>query len=123
RAVKVEDQRKEFINDCLEGKWSMAELCRRHEISTKNGYKWLNRYKKEGIDGLKDKSRAPHKQALKTSEGIGEEVLKIRYKYPTWGPKKVLAYLKKQEANICWPSTTTMRKLFDKHGLTIERKL
>lgn len=123
RNVKVEKQRQDFINACLEGKLSMAELCRIYDISPKNGYKWLNRYKAEGPDGLKDRSRAPHKQALKTSNESIQEILKVRLKYPSWGPKKVLAYLQNHYPDTPWPSTTTIGSLFDKNGLTIPRKL
>jgi putative transposase len=123
RNVKVEAQRLDFVNACLEGKLSMAELCRLYDISLKNGYKWLNRYKAEGPDGLKDRSRAPHKQALKICDEIVQEVLNIRFKYPSWGPKKVLAYLQNHQPDTPWPSTTTIGNLFDKNGLTIQRKL
>lgn len=123
RNIKVEDQRQDFIKACLDGKLTMAELCRIYDISRKNGYKWLNRYKAEGLIGLKDRSRAPYNQILKTNDEIIQEILKIRIKYPTWGPKKVLAYLKYNQPDTPWPSTTTIGNLFDRNGLTITRKL
>jgi transposase InsO family protein len=107
---------------CQEGKLTMAELCRLHEISRKNGYKWLNRYISEGINGLKDKSRAPHHQARKIDDQIAMQILSIRHKYPTWGPKKVLAYLNIHFPSVDWPSTSTIGHLFDINGLTIPRK-
>jgi putative transposase len=121
--VKVEDQRKQFIEACLEGQLTIAELCRRYEISPKSGYKWLRRYESEGISGLQDRSRAPLRQALKTPDEITQEVLKIRYRFPTWGPKKVLGYLKLHHPDTPWPATTTIGNLFDKNGLTVPRKL
>ena len=54
------DERLQFITECKCGEWSMAEVCRRFEISRITGYKWLKRYEEEGLDGLKDRSHAPH---------------------------------------------------------------
>ncbi|NJD17664.1 MAG: helix-turn-helix domain-containing protein, partial [Gemmatimonadetes bacterium] len=33
-------ERKRFILEWLEGVLSIAELCRRHDVSRKTGYKW-----------------------------------------------------------------------------------
>ncbi len=49
RAVIEEWQRREE---------SLAELCRRYEISRQTGYKWLERYQLEGKSGLEERSRA-----------------------------------------------------------------
>ncbi|WP_230469576.1 helix-turn-helix domain-containing protein [Gibbsiella quercinecans] len=37
-------QRLQFVTACLKGDTSVAELCRRFNISRKTGYKWLSRY-------------------------------------------------------------------------------
>lgn len=118
---KVEDQRKKFIAACLEGNFTMAELCRMYEISRKSGYKWLNRYKDKGLDGLKDRSRAPHHQTLKLSDNIISEIFKVKYMHP-WGPKKVLGHLKRAQPDVSWPSITAVRNLFDRNGLTTKQK-
>lgn len=123
RSVKVEEQRLEFVKACLEGELTVAELCRMYDISRKNGYKWIKRYNDEGPDGLNDRSRAPHSQALKVNDQIEKAILNVRFKFPTWGPKKIFAYLQTHYPDIHWPSTTTIGNLFDKNGLTIPRKL
>ncbi|AOP34745.1 hypothetical protein A0128_13320 [Leptospira tipperaryensis] len=38
----------------------MTSLCETFGISRKKGYKWLDRYRKEGPNGLLEKSRTPH---------------------------------------------------------------
>jgi|ERR1700761_3470587 len=121
--IDVELEREKFVIACLEGKLSIAELCRLYNISPKNGYKWINRYKVEGFKGLANRSRAPYKQALKTKDEIIQRILEVRFQYPTWGPKKVLAFLKNQDPYISWPSTTTIGNLFNANGLTIPRKI
>ncbi|WP_230472667.1 helix-turn-helix domain-containing protein, partial [Gibbsiella quercinecans] len=37
-------QRLQFVTACLKGDTSVAELCRRFNISRKTGYKWLSRF-------------------------------------------------------------------------------
>jgi len=52
-------ERKRFIMEWLSGDFAVAELCRRHEISRKTGYKWIARYEREGPEGLEDRSKRP----------------------------------------------------------------
>lgn len=119
---KVEDLRKEFINEYFEDKETMSELCRLYGISRQKGYKWINRFKDGGIEALKNKSRAPLKQARETDPQIVHDILEVRIQYRTWGPKKVLALLKRNRPDVDWPSTTTIGNIFDKNGLTVPRK-
>ena len=46
----------------------VSELCREYGISRETGYKWLNRFKREGYDGLEERSRAPHSSPLMKAE-------------------------------------------------------
>jgi len=42
------EQRERFIRDQQNGLYTMTELCDRHNISRKTGYKWLDRLTPEG---------------------------------------------------------------------------
>ncbi|WP_230469519.1 helix-turn-helix domain-containing protein [Gibbsiella quercinecans] len=42
-------QRLQFVTACLKGDTSVAELCRRFNISRKTGYKWLSRFSSESL--------------------------------------------------------------------------
>jgi putative transposase len=120
--IKVEEQRKLFIEDCLSGNLSLANICRKYQISRDTGYKWLKRFEIEGQEGLKDKSRAPLIQSAATNPHIENQIVALRLQYPTWGPKKVRAFLERNYPKIIWPSTTTIGNILDKHGLTVARK-
>lgn len=65
--ITAVDLRTEFVelNRC--GTLSFSELCRRYGISRKTGYKWLNRYAEQGVEGLQDRSRRPARHRLKSS--------------------------------------------------------
>lgn len=66
RVTKVEEQRKEFITKASLGEATITELCKEYQISRKTGYKWIDRYKQYGDEGLIDKSRRPLTQAGRT---------------------------------------------------------
>jgi putative transposase len=63
---KALDEKKRFIAQWERQTESLAELCRRYDISRQTGYKWLERYEQEGEAGLEEHSRAPlnHPQAM-----------------------------------------------------------
>ena len=51
------DQRTQFIADYLRGTLSVTELCGQFGISRKTGYKFIDRYLRQGPAGLEEKSR------------------------------------------------------------------
>ena len=51
-------ERIKFIEDWLSRKYSMTELCKKHEVSRKTGYKTIKRFKEGGVPALYDQSRA-----------------------------------------------------------------
>jgi transposase len=51
--------------------------------------KWIKRYNKEGLTGLKDKSRAPHHIPHKTPKEIEQRVIELRKTHPAWGPERL----------------------------------
>ena len=64
--VCVQEQRVRFIHEWQKQEDSMAELCRRYGISRRVGYKWLGRYKQDGIEGLQNRSREPKRHPNQT---------------------------------------------------------
>src|SRR5579863_764502 len=48
--------------------------------------KWWRRYQQLGPSGLQEHSRAPHRQARKTPQGLAETILALRRRLPPlWG--------------------------------------
>ena len=68
KETNVTEERMKFIATWKTGGWQMTDLCREFGISRKTGYKIIERYEKEGIDGLKDRSRAPKNHPNATRE-------------------------------------------------------
>lgn len=92
-------------------------------MSRKTGYKWLERYRRDGIAGLGERSRAPHTHPQLVTAAIAERCLAVRRTHPTWGPVKVRAWLARDDPATVWPAASTIGGLFDREGLTVTRKL
>jgi putative transposase len=117
------DERMRFVMAIEAQEEPMAAACRRFGVSRKTGYKWLERYREAGIEGLVERSRAPlhHPQAM--AEEIAECCLDARRAYPTWGPVKVRAWLERRAPEMPWPAASTIGTLLDRAGLTVKRRV
>ncbi|MFZ5890147.1 MAG: helix-turn-helix domain-containing protein [Myxococcota bacterium] len=69
-----------FIAALLAGSENLTELCERFGIGRKQGYKWRERYESGGLEGLKDRSRAPHTHPHAVPEGTAELIVQARRK-------------------------------------------
>jgi len=116
------DERGLFISEFLKDEASVTELCRRYGISRKTGYKWIARYEAEGFVGLADRNHAAHCCPHRLSVGQTKQILEVRIAHPTWGPRKVRAWLMDRRAAQSWPAASTIGDLFTAEGLTVPRK-
>lgn len=116
------DQRARFIFDLEACRYSMTELCQRYAISRKTGYKWAQRYVEEGLEGLRDRSRAPHRSPYRTSEPVRQALIQCRQAHPTWGPKKLVRVLARREPSWSWPAPSTAGEILRQAGLVPRRR-
>ena len=110
----------EFIEKALRPGARMSTLCREYGISRETGYKWLNRYKKEGADGLEERSRRPKSSPLATEEDLVLAVLELRDAYPRRGPKKLFVQLQRKFKNQT-PSVATIARVLRRFGKVRQR--
>lgn len=116
------EERMKFVVYYLEQEYSMSALCREFGISRKTGYKIIRRYFIEGIAGLRDRSRARHHHPNAISESIGHAIVAARDSHPTWGPKKLRAWLDRHNHSVNWPSVSTIGEILRRRGLTVPRR-
>lgn len=57
---------------------SVSELCREFGVSRPTGYRWINRYKESGPEGLLNLSSKPHSCSHATPETIENAILAMR---------------------------------------------
>ena len=68
----------EFVEKASRPGARVSELWLMMQISRECGYKWLNRFKREGYDGLEERTRAPHSSPLMKAEELVQAVLAAR---------------------------------------------
>jgi len=109
--------RETFIQDWKSGVLSFTEVCRRHQISRKTGYKWLSRYQQGGVSGLCDESRKPARSPGRVQEEMELMVVALRKEHPCWGGRKIRAALLRAGVEGKVPSASTMSGIFRRHDL------
>jgi transposase InsO family protein len=116
RKVSVMDQRREFVMFATVEGANIRELCRRFGISPTVGYKWLRRYRDEGLAGLVDRSRRPKRSPRQTLAAIEGKVLEVRARSNNvWGGRKIKRALRDRgEAEI--PAASTITEILRRHG-------
>ena len=117
--VNKVEQRKQFILRLLKGE-RMTDLCQEYEISRKTGYKFLERFKGFGFEGLDDFSRRPHRFPNKTDAFIEGLIVEFKKKHIKWGPKKLKVLLEDKYSNIHFPTVSTIGMILSNNGL-VER--
>ncbi|MEV8327672.1 helix-turn-helix domain-containing protein [Kitasatospora sp. NPDC056731] len=73
---------------------NVSLTCRYYGISRNCFYKWQRRYQEEGLEGLRDRSSAPHHCPHATDADIVNKIVYLRQNYH-FGPMKIRMYLKR----------------------------
>ena len=106
----------------LDGLYSAAELAERFSVSRKTAYKWIERYHEGGTGALADRSHAAHSQPHQTPPEVEAALVACREAHPSWGPKKLLAYLARRHPELALPACSTAGAILKRHGLTQPRR-
>lgn len=120
--TSLESEQVRFIRRWQSGEESFVELCRHFGISRKTGYKRVDRFRYCGWEGLGDRSRAPLVRPSAIPRAVAERVVAARRERPTWGPKKLVAWLRAAEPAVRWPAPSTAGEILDRAGLVRRRK-
>lgn len=115
------DQRIQFTNDYMTGDFNKRELCDAYGISRPTGDKWIQRYAQQGVEGLKERCRAPHTHPNATPESIAQRIIEMKLAHQSWGPKKVVDRLRAIEPSTRWPADSTAGEILKRAGLVKPR--
>jgi len=121
RTSTVENERARFVIEAELSDLSHAELCRRHGISRPTGYKWLKRYRAQGLAGLEDRSHATRSCPHTTSDSIVRRILEIRDKRG-WGARKIHKKLLDDPSIEPTPSVDTTHRILCRNGRVEAKK-
>lgn len=110
----MQEERIRFAVLAARGERTMAGLCREFGISRASGYKWLRRYQEQGVSGLQERSRRPHRSPRRTAAELERQVLKERRRRPDWGARKLRVKLVEQGVEL---TASTVHRILLRHGL------
>jgi transposase InsO family protein len=101
---------------------NFAALCREFGISRKTGYKWLSRFESERAKGLEDREPIAGSCPHRTPDEVADKIVLARKAHPTWGPRKLRAWIADREPGVELPATSTIGDLLRSRGLVRPRR-
>jgi transposase len=118
------DERVLFVADYVREIYSFCELRARYGVSRKTGYKWVDRYRREGVEGLGERSRRPQRQPTQLPYAMQQAIIELRGSRRTeLGPKKIQARLRERYPDQPAPSRTTIYNVLKRAGLIPPRHI
>lgn len=121
KSLDNEHIRLEFVLLASDESVNMSELCDQFCVSRKTGYKWLKRYKKEGISGIVERSRRPLNIRNMIKSEIIMEAVELRLKHPSWGPKKIKELIKRKRKPEEVPGVSSIARILKRLDLAESR--
>ena len=115
------DQRVKFIADWLSRNYTKMDLSRAYGISRPTADKWIQRYQQGGVEQLEERSRAAHRHPNQSSEEVVQMLIETKLYQQSWGPKKVLDYLRQNGPELGWPADSTAGEILKRAGLVKRR--
>ena len=116
KEVTAMSEKKHFILLAQRPGTNIAALCRDFGISRKTAYKYINKFKAQGEEGLKELSHRTNSCPHKTDEALEELFISTRKLYPTWGGEKIKQFLQNNGYKSL-PTEKTIDRILKRHGL------
>lgn len=116
------DERVQFIADWFSGDYTKVALCAAYGISRPTGDKWIQRYEVEGVEGLRERSRAPLTHTNAVATDMRDDIVAMKLSHQSWGPKKVMDRLRDQQPRRPWPADSTAGEILKRAGLVRPRR-
>lgn len=110
-----QEERLRLVLELMRGRLEVKEVCRRHGVSRQTAYKYLERFKREGVSGLVERSRRPKSGGW--SAEWKKRLLRLRSRRPTWGARKLRWWLGALYPRRSLPTERTLHRWLKEAGL------
>lgn len=94
-------------------------LCQEYGISAKTGYKWKERFLREGLAGMEEESRRPKSHSEQLPEEELCEIVRLKLGHLSWGPRKIRELYLRRHGEVA--SESTFKRVLERAGLTQKR--
>ncbi len=122
KVIDPMDARTEFVLRAMRQDSDFCALCGEFGISRKTGYKWKERFLREGLPGLAERSRRPESSPNQLGEDHVCRIVRLKQVHPHWGPRKLRDVFARQFSAERVPSLSTFKRVLDKAGLVERRR-
>jgi putative transposase len=95
-------------------------LCQEYGISAKTGYKWKERFLREGMAGMGEESRRPKSHSEQLPEEELCEIVRLKLGHLSWGPRKIRELYLRRHGEVA--SESTFKRVLERAGLTQKRR-
>lgn len=117
KETRVNEERTKLLGEYLSGEYGVSELARAYGVSRKTVYKWVRRFEAEGVKGLADRSRAPHRHGKALRPEVELAILRWKRLRSLWGAPKIRVKLLAELGEKC-PAESTISAVLKRHGLS-----
>lgn len=107
------DERRRLCSRVLLDGVSVAGASREAGVSRQTGSMWVERARRDGLEGLRPESRRPHSSPSRTRQEVEERLLECAASYPYWGPRKILWAAYGENPPVC---ERTAARILKRHG-------
>lgn len=95
-------------------------LCQEYGISAKTGYKWKERFLREGMEGMAEESRRPKRSPEQLAEEKVCEIVRLKLAHLSWGPRKIRELYLRRHGEVA--SESSFKRVLERAGLTQKRR-
>jgi transposase InsO family protein len=112
--IRVSSWRLKILQRAAASSRNVARTCRHFGISRKAFYKWKKRFAEQGVAGLTDRPRAPHRSPRATPPEVISKILYLRENYH-FGPGRIADYLRRFHQRSI--AISSVHRILRRHGL------
>jgi putative transposase len=116
------DQKTQLIADYWRDRLSVTELGTLYGVSRKTGYKWIDRSRTHGPQGLEERSHRPSTSPRHTPDHVVAAMLDARRRHPSWGAKQLVSLLSMRYPRWPWPARSTLCDILSHHNWVPKRR-
>lgn len=112
------DEKLTLLHAVEESGFSIAEACKRLDVSRSKYYRWRSKYRKHGLKGLEDKKPVPKKQWNAITDEEDAKILELANEFPEMSCRELSFYITDNEEFSV--SESTVYRVLKREGLIRE---
>ena len=116
KTVTLLKARQRLAEAVLARRHPVQELASRFGVSRQTAYKWVERFRQRGLQGLRDQSRRPRRSPHRLPARWLQAIQRVRRARPHWGAKKIRQHLRRKCPRQRVPCGRTIQRWLKRLG-------